>query len=250
MGKIALILPAISLLLGIWLLAAMQKRRLVRTFPFFFAYIFSAIVIEIVKLAVVHDYATYFKVFWSAEVLYAVLALLALHEAFNRLFEPFLRIYSWFRFVFPSAVLIFSGIPVLYAVAHPPREVSPLTSLILSFALGVNILQCGLFVIFLAIKKILSISTRTHAWGIVEGFAATALAGVIYAARSEFGTRLNFLVKYGPPVAYIFALLLWLDTFIRVERNAAWNLAITPAQLAEEVAAYTRSLKRLLERRR
>lgn len=250
MGTSAVIFLAIGLLLEVWLLLVIWKRRLFGAFPFFSIYILATVLIEVIKLAVVNDYLAYFKVFWSGEVLYAVLALLALHEAFNRLFEPFLRIYSWFRFVFPTTVLVFSGIPVLYALARPPREASPAISLILSFALGVNILQCGLFLVFLVIKQILSISTRTHAWGIVEGFAATALAGLTYAARSEFGTKLTFLVKYGPPVAYIFALLLWLDTFIRVERNATWNLAITPAQLAAEVAAYTRSIKRLLERRR
>lgn len=250
MGTSAIILVAIGLLLEAWLLLVIWRRRLLRAFPFFSVYILAALALAFTKLAVIHDYPTYFKVFWSGEVLYAALALLALHEAFKRLFEPFLRIYSWFRFVFPVGVIVFAGIPLLYTLLRPPHEVSPVTSLILSFELGVNLLQCGLFIVFLAIKQVLNISTRTYSWGIVEGFAATALAGLMYAARSEFGTKLDFLVKYGPPVAYIVALLLWLETFIRVERDSRWMLAINPEELAAEVAAYTRTLKRLLERRR
>lgn len=250
MGKSVIVFAGVGLLLQICLLLVIWRRRYLRAFPFFSIYILSAVSIEVIKITVIHSYSAYFKVFWSGEALYAILTLLALHEAFRRLFEPFLGTYRWFRYAFPLAMIVFAGIPVLYALARPPQEAAPVTSLILSFELGVNILQCGLFVVFLAIKQILNISGRTRSWGIVEGFATTALAGLMYAARSEFGTRFDFLVKYGPPVAYIVALLLWLDTFLRVERDSTWSLPITPAELAAEITAYTRSLRRLLERRR
>ena len=250
MGKSDLILPVISLLLGIWLLAAMRKRRLLQAFTFFSVYILSAVVIEVVKLAVIHDYVTYFKVFWSAEVLYAVLALLALHEAFHRLFEAFLRVYSWSRFLFPAALIVLAGIPLVHSYLHPPREAGPLIAAILSFELGVNLLQCGLFVFFLLIKQIFRISGRTYSWGIVEGFAATAIAGIAYAARSEFGTRFEFLAKYGTSVAYILALLLWLDTFTRASQDSSWRQQITPEQLMSEIRSYSQSLRRLLEKKR
>lgn len=250
MGESAIIFIAIGLLLEIWLLAAIWKRHLIRAFPMFSTYILSSVVIEIVKLAIIRDYATYFKVFWASEILYGVLALLALYEAFQRLFGPFLQIYSWSRFLFPVAVIVLAGIPLLHTLAHPPRQASPLIAVILSFELGLNLLQCGLFALFLVIKQIFSISGRTYSWGIVEGFAATALAGLAYAARSEFGTRFEFLAKYGTSVAYILALLLWLDTFTRADRDRSWRPEITPEQLMAELNAYTRSLRRLLEKKR
>ena len=250
MGKSAIILAAIGLLLEIWLLSAMRRRRLIRAFPFFSTYILASVAIEILRVAVLRDYPTYFKVFWSTEILYAVLALLALYEAFQRLFAPFLKIYSWTRFLFPGAAIILAAIPLLHSAAHPPKEASPLIAVVLSFELGVNLLQCGLFAIFLLIKQIFSISGRTYSWGIVEGFAATALAGIAYAARSEFGTRFEFLAKYGTSVAYILALLLWLDTFTRVHRDSSWVLETTPEQVMAEIRSYTQSLRRLLERKR
>lgn len=250
MGKSAFILAGIGLLLEFWLLSAMWKRRLVRAFPFFSVFIFSAVVTEIIRAAVAHDYVMYFKVFWGSEVLSAALALLALREAFQRLFEPFLHIYSWSRFLFPVAVIILAGIPLIHGSLHPPREASSLIAAILSFELGVSLLQCGLFVFFLLIKQIFRISWRTYSWGIVEGFAPTAIAGIAYAARSEFGTRFEFLAKYGTSVAYILALLLWLDTFTRASQDSSWRQQITPDQLMTEIRSYSQSLRRLLEKKR
>lgn len=250
MVKSTIILVAISLLLQIWLLAAMRKRHLLRAFPFFTTYVFSAVMIEIARVALIYDYPTFFKVFWGSEVLYAILALLVLYEAFQRLFEPFLHIYSWSGFLFPVAVIVLAGIPLVHSYMHPPREASPLIAAILSLELGVNLLQCGLFVFFLLIKQIFRISGRTYSWGIVEGFAATAIAGIAYAARSEFGTRFEFVAKYGTSVAYILALLLWLETFTRASQDSSWRQQITPEQLMTEIRSYSQSLRRLLEKKR
>ena len=69
-----------SYLCGFWQI--LVKRRLYREFPFFFAYISAVIVVSGIRFWAIHDYSIYFKVFWSSEALYTVMALLALHEAF------------------------------------------------------------------------------------------------------------------------------------------------------------------------
>jgi hypothetical protein len=251
MGKTAVFLLVGALLLGVWLLVILSRRRIFRIFPFFFAYVVSSVIIEIVKLAVIADYPIYFRVFWSAEILYAILTLLALREAFRHLFGAFFRIYSWFWLVFPIATAVTAAVPVLHALAHPPIQASPVISLILSVEMGVYVLQSGLFMIFLMIRRLLKMRHRTYSWGIVEGFAAIALAGLTYAARSEFGTKFGFLAEYGTSVAYILAVGLWLDTFIRAPKwEGQWASGITPRQLSEELRMYTRFLKRPLDRRK
>ena len=251
MGKSAVFLVITALLLGFWLLVILWKRRVFRIFPFFFTYVFSSVLIGVIKLVFLADYTIYFRLFWSAEILYAILAVLALHEAFRELFGAFFRIYSWFWLLFPATVVIVSAFSVIHALRHPPVEASPLISIILSLEVGVNILQCGLFLIFLGVRRILKMRGRVYSWGIVEGFAAIALAGITYALRSEFGTRYSFLAKYGTSVAYIFAVTLWLDTFIRAPKSEAkWALGITPKQLSEELRTYTRFLRYLLDRRK
>ena len=50
--------------------------------------------------------------------------------------------------------------------------------------------------------------------GIVTGFAILALGSwAAYASVSGFGTKLNVIGKYGPPLAYFIAVLVWLRTF-------------------------------------
>lgn len=250
MVKSTIILGSVGLLLEIWLLVAMRKRGIFRAFPFFSTYIFSSAVISGLKLAVVHDYITYFWTYWCAEILYVVLALLSLHEAFKKLFEPFIRSYSWFRLVFPVSVVVFATIPLFHALKEPLKNPWALVDFMLSVELGMGLLQCGLFAVFLLIKQVFRLRGRIYAWGIVEGFAATSLAGLTYGMRSEFGKAFFFVAKYAAPVGYILALVLWLDTFTRRERDIKWPFAIAPEQLRAEVNAYTMSLKKFLERRR
>ncbi|HEX5435039.1 MAG TPA: hypothetical protein VFY05_12435 [Candidatus Angelobacter sp.] len=250
MIKSALILAAIGFPLQIWLIGALGKRRLFRVFPFFSAYAFSAVVIGIIKLAVVHNYAVYFWVFWCAEILYAVLALCALYEAFQKLFDPFLRIYSRFRLIFPVAVALCACLPVSHALKEPLNSPRSFVDFMLSLEFGMGILQCGLFGVFLAVKQILKLQGRTYSWGIVEGFAATALGGLTYGARSGLGNAFLFVAKYAAPMGYILAVLLWLDTFTRGQQDAIWQLGTTPEQLITEVNNYTTSLRQFLERKR
>src|SRR5690348_9970697 len=82
------------------------RRKLAQKLPFFFSYIILAILIELARLFFFGDYQLYFKVFWATEALYALLALLALHEAFHEVFILDYRDWPWFWMVFPGAVII------------------------------------------------------------------------------------------------------------------------------------------------
>jgi hypothetical protein len=86
----------------------------------------------------------------------------------------------------------------------------------------------------------------------VMGFAAISI-GAFSAnwARSEFGTRLNVVSSYAPSVAYIVAVILWLDTFLRPpDPEPKWTLKITPEQLLEQLQQGGKILERLRGRRR
>jgi hypothetical protein len=84
--------------------------------------------------------------------------------------------------------------------------------------------------------------------GIVTGFAVLALGSwAAYASVSGFGTKLNVVGKYGPPLAYFIAVLIWLRTFLpppRPDKWEAWSKTIRPEQILAEVKEYLRILKR------
>ena len=198
-----------------------------------------------------HDEFAYFYLFWAFEILYTILALLALHEAFSRVFRAFFQVYRWFWLLFPVAATLVGAIAVAYTVRHPPAQADRVISFILSCEIAINVIQAGIFLLFLGVQWLFNVRRRNYPWGIVEGFAVVALAGMAFALRSEFGTRFALLVKYGPPVAYILAEILWLDTFLRPpDAEPQWTQAITPAQAWEEIQQTTRVLKSILAGRK
>lgn len=251
MKPLDLILTLIGPILTAWLAVLLVRRKLHREFPFFFLYLIASVLIPVIRLAVRNDYPTFFKVVWSTEAIYIVLALLALHEIFRKVFAAFYE-KRWFWLFFPLVVISISALAVIYRLGSPPAQANRVMSFIISMGMAVNLVQALLFVLFFLLVWLNGIHWREYPFGIVMGFAAIAI--VTFAAiwaRSEFGTRLNVVSSYAPAVAYILAVILWLNTFLRrPEPEPQWKLKITPEQLLEEIRQYSKILGKLRGRGR
>jgi hypothetical protein len=239
---IGLVGPIIS----VWLVAILVRRNLRRQFPFFLAYITSVIAVTAIRLWVISDYPTFFKVYWFSEGVYALMALLALHEVFRCVFSEFYELWPWFRLVFPTAVGIFAWLKIADGISHPPAQAPPMVALVLSAASAVNWVQAALFGLMCVLVWLVG-NWEYYPVGIVTGFAVSAFGSwIAYASRSVFGTRFNSVGKYGPPLAYFIAVLVWLVTFLRSprpEKWEAWSKIMTPGQLAAEIREYLKILK-------
>lgn len=246
-----LILTLIGPILTAWLVVLFVWRKLHREFPFFFIYLFTSVLVPVVRLAVRNDYLTFFKVVWSTEVIYAVLALLALHEIFRKVFAAFYE-KRWFWLFFPVVVVAISILAVIYRLGSPPAQANEVISLIISLGMAVNLVQALLFVLFFLLVWFNGIGWREYPFGIVMGFAAIAIGGFIGNwSRSEFGTKSIPLFSYAPAVAYILAVIVWLKTFLRPpEPEPQWKLKITPEQLLEELRQYSKIMGKLRGRGR
>jgi hypothetical protein len=243
-------LELIALGLTAWVAVLVVRRKLYREFPFFFAYLILSVIVPLVRLSVSGNYLTFFKVFWATEALYALLALLALYEAFHEVFRPFYLVWPWFRLVFPAAVALIAFVSIRNAIFHPALQAPRILQVVFGSAKAVNYLEAVLFGLFFALVVLLGVRWRSYPFGIVEGFGFSALGALItYSLRSEFGTKYNSLVKYAPPVAYLVGVLVWLDTFLRQADPKvvyAWRDQITPEQLLAKTREYIRILKRFL----
>jgi hypothetical protein len=251
MSKIAIFLTATGLAGAIGVAGFLIWRKLYREFPFFLSYICSSIIIPVVRVSVSGNYRLFAEVYWFTEIIYALLALLALHEAFRHVFIAFFEKW-WFWLFFPCIVAAISSITALYRIGSQSVQANKVISLILSFVISVNLVQVLLFALFFALVAFHSIRWRNYPFGIVVGFAAIAVGTLGGSwAVSEFGTRFNILWRYAPSVAYIFATFLWLVTFIRPpDPEPKWTLEITPQQLLEEVRQYTKFFERFLGKRK
>jgi len=248
-----LILTLIGPILTAWLAILFVRRKLHSEFPFFFLYLIASVLIPVVRLAFHHDYLVWFKVVWITEAIYIALALLALHEAFRKVFEAFEAFYEkrWFWLFFPLVVTAIFAIAIAYSLDSPPVQASRLISLILTLGTAVSLVQVAIFGLFFLLVRFHGIHWRDYPFGIVLGFTIIAL-GSLWGnwSRSVFGTKFNRFFAYAPAVAYIFAVIIWLDIFLRPQFEPKWRLRITPEQLLDEVSQYSKIFQRLLGRRK
>jgi hypothetical protein len=248
MERLDLFLPFIGNALLIGLVVIFVRRRLYRKYSFFFGYIVFTILAAIVLFFASSNYQLYFKVFWATEAFDALFALLALYEAFHDVFRLDYRDWPWFWMVFPGAVAILSVIFIGNALLHPPAQAPPLIALILSFATVVNCVKGGLFLMFLALAWLLmGESWPTYPYGVVVGFAVSAGGSLLsYWLRSIFGTEFNSVAKYGPPVSYILAVLIWIAScFLPPEPRNRWASFNDPEKTQATVRQYLKALKRI-----
>lgn len=234
--------------LAVCLAILLVRRQIYKKYPFFFSYVLFSIAATVVGFAAMRDYQTYFKIYWATEALDALLALLALYEAFHDVFILDYRDWPWFWMVFPGAVAVLCVIFIGNALFHPPAQAPPLIVLILSFATVVNCVKGGLFLMFLALAWLLmGESWPTYPYGVVVGFAILAGGSLLsYWLRSIFGTEFNFLAKYGPPVSYILAVLIWIAScFLPVEPRSRWASFNGPEKNLATVRQYLKALKRI-----
>jgi hypothetical protein len=246
MRKVDILLGLVALITAACLAAVLVRRKANREFPFFFFYVCYSVVLPILTFSVRNNYRLFFLVFWGTEAVYVVLALLALHEVFRKVFAAFYE-KRWFWLFFPVVVIAISALAVIYRLGSPPAQANRVMSFIISMGMAVDLVQAFLFVFFFLLVWLNGIGWREYPFGIVMGFAAIAI--VTFAAdwaRSEFGTRLNVVSSYAPAVAYILAVIVWLKTFLRPpEPEPQWRLKITPEQLLDELRQYSRILGRL-----
>jgi len=250
--KIAeLALALAATILQLCLLAYMAVYGFVKQFPAFFAAISLSVIGTITTIAVRNNAYVYLRAFWIIEALYVVLAFLALLEIFKFVFAGFYHI-PWFRFLFPTIGIIMVCTAVIRSLLKPPAQASRAFTVIIFMELAVRFLQIGILFLFFALVQFFHMRWKQRPFGIALGFGISA-AGflVVFLLRSEFGTKLDYVVRIAPPIAYTLAVVVWLLTFISPEPSHPLQgptPALTPEEMLAEVRQYSSTVKKILKR--
>jgi hypothetical protein len=250
MRKTDILLGLVGLIAATWLAIVLVRRKIYHEFPLFFSYVSFSIVFITLRLSISNNYQLFFIVSWTTESIYVLLAIFVLHEVFRRVFAAFYE-KRWFWLFFPLVVAAIFAIAIAYRLGSPPVQASRLISLILTLGTAVSLVQVAIFGLFFLLVWFHGIRWRDYPFAVVVGFAIIAL-GSLWGnwSRSVFGTGFNRFFGYAPAVAYIFAVIVWLDTFLRPPSEPKWSLRITPEQLLEEMRQSTKILQRLLGKRK
>lgn len=250
MGTANLIFLTIGLILQAFLWVVLLRKRTYWEFPFFFVYTTYSVIGTAVLLATNFRYDLFYYVYWTNEAGLIVLGLLALYEVFRKVFFGFYVQFRWFRLLFPGAAIL-TLIFVLWVARYESLvRGSTLRNAILVGGLALNLAQVGVSCLLIAIARAFHLRWRLAPLGILLGFTLAAFGSILdYWAVSVFGTKVENFTVYIPPVAYILAIVVWLDTFFfRPEPGPGSLSAATMLQLAEDIRRDTVILKKIMEK--
>ena len=232
--------PAILLVL----IALLVRRKLYREFPLLFSYAIFSIIADISRQIASGHPVGYFIVYWSAEAIYGVLALLVLREAFHHVFSVEYRLLRWMRFVLPVTVMVILAFSIYEGMLSSAgyNKIRYVTEMIYWFDTGVHAFQGGLLLVLIVLSSVFPVRWLDYEVGIVIGLGINAiftiLADVLW---FDFGNRFPMFLRYGPPAGYILATLIWLLAF-SVPPKQTTKREYTDKEIAEIMREQWRTL--------
>jgi hypothetical protein len=191
--------------------AVMLYRRLVREFPFFFAYLCVVLAAEGIRHAFLHRaWIQYFYIYWLSEAAVVVMSFLVLYEVFLLSLFPGFNITPIYRYLFPIFGIAVTVLTFLMVVSAPSAGPSRLAVLAGEFTLALSFCQVGVLAFFCGLMLFMSREWRRHEMGIAVGFGiygAVKLIINVERAQQHYG---SIAFQQLPTAAYAVAALIWL----------------------------------------
>jgi hypothetical protein len=216
MHVLEFIIEWLSIPLEAWILVLLVRKRLYRRFPWFFSYMVYATVTDVARTVVIGR-AVYFYVYWGTAAVGYLVAVFAIYESFRAIFGVFYRL-TWFRFVWPGAFTVIWIYCIWRAWVHPPPHFGRSGAILISGVIASSFTIVGLVLLFFLLVKLVITRWYLYEFHIVYGIGISSVGMVVAVLiRSEFGTKLIWLTEWGPSLAYLAGLLVWVSAFLRQE---------------------------------
>jgi hypothetical protein len=245
-----IVYPWIPAILQFVLAIHMLRRKLYHWFPFFLAYtLFSFVATAIRQAFIMHapSYTLiYIIIYWGSEIVYGVLALGAISEAFKRIFFSYYRTFRLFRIVFPTVIFFIIAIAYYNAIKYP-LPIYRIAALIYTVQLDIHWLQLGLLLFIALLVKVLNAKVRQYEFGLLSGFGvSSASIMVAYLLVYEFRTKHEILLRYISTVGYLVAVIVWLYFFMKPQPPRVKVAAVDVEKMAELMKAQLEAVDRML----
>lgn len=227
---------------------AMWRRRLVRQFPVFFAYVIE----EVIQFLVLYPMVLMPSVSSYTYLQYEALGLAIstglrfgiIHEIFAYTFRnyPSLNAFGKPVFRWGTAVLLLLGLfAALFAGGNDTQHVMAILQVLSRTA---SFLQCGLLVILFLFSSYLGLSWRNQVFGIALGLGTFACVDLAAAAiRAEFGTEHTTSLYYCTTAVYHICVLVWLAYLWLPEKVTQFSVKAVPEH---DLESWNEELQRLI----
>lgn len=227
----------------------MIRRKLLRTFPAFFAYTLY----EIVQFAVLFtmDQMNSVSAYqWSMASLVGitgsmVLRFLVVQEIFNNVFESYPALKAFGDVLFRWATVVLMIIAVTMVGYSSGTELDRFDMVYTVLDRAVSIVQCGLLVFLILLARFLSFPWTSYAFGIALGlgFFASVDLGIAAIKVQYPGNVAHGITDPIAMATYHCCVLFWVVTLLRPERKIA-RAASPPSH---ELEHWNSVLQRLLQ---
>jgi hypothetical protein len=198
-------------LLQSMVVVAMVRRKLHRTFLFFFSYILWQILVFAVLYPISRSdsYQLFFYTSWSTSAVSVALGFKVIHEIFVDIFRPYHTLKDMGSVLFKWAGLVMLLVAGVVAASNPVTDSGPLVQAIITLQRSVRVIQVGLVMFLLVFSKYLGISWKQRSFGIALGFGSFAgieLAVVALRSGNYVGENSANVINM---LAYNTAIIVW-----------------------------------------
>jgi hypothetical protein len=231
--------PALQLVVA----AAMFKRKLYRSFPYFFAYIVAQIVIFCVLFPAYRNNSDiFFYGYWATTAISVALGFKVIHEIFLDIFRPYHTLKDLGSVLFKWAGLVMLLVAAVMSASTrvSANDMDPIVQAIITLQRSVRVVQCGLIFFLLVFSKYLGMSWRQRSFGISLGFGSFAMAELsaiaLYSAGYISHSSMNLLNL----VAYNLAIVTWVvysflnsptrEPSVALLKSQRWDQSLTDLQ--------------------
>jgi hypothetical protein len=159
----------------------MIRRKLYKSFPFFFAYVVAQILIFATLYPIyrpaAHDLffnELFFYAYWATTAISVLLGFKVIHEVFVDIFRPYHTLRDLGSVLFKWAGLVMLLVAGVTAASNPITQSGPVVHAILTLQRSVRVIQFGLVLFLLFFSKYLGISWRQRSFGVALGFGSFA----------------------------------------------------------------------------
>ena len=245
MRVLEFIIEWLTIPLEAWILLLMIRKSLHWRFPWFFLYMVYITLADVTRTVLIGS-TVYIHVYWWTQAIAYMLSLSALYESFRAIFRPFYRI-DWFRAVWPGVIVLIWVYCIWRAWTHPPPHFGRTGATLISGVIVSSFSTVGMVLLFFVLVKLVVTKWYLYEFHIVYGIGLTS-AGMATAVlvRSEFGNKFVWWTEWGPPLAYLIALVVWVSAFLR--REPQITIETPPEVLLQEMQQDLKSVKRFSRR--
>ena len=206
--------------LQVVLVVVMQRAKLARQFPFFFAYTLFEIVSNIVLFSLYRGLygKAYFYTFWLCRALGILMGFAVLREVFAFALRPYTGLRDLGMMMFRWAAFLLILISGIMAGSGASSQLASITKTLVNLELSMGIMQCGLLMFMFLCASSLGLSWSTPAFGIALGFGISAASELtVSSLKAHLGTPWDVSLNLIGSCAFDVAVLLWLAYMLMPE---------------------------------